>query len=160
MSLCRAQTNVSTHPASHPAPTSEFFPPELRGRHERCKWDRVTSDSFSVSQVRRLPGPLPKTRDCCVNSAGYTYIDIYVFYIYIYVCMYVYICMYVCLYVHAHTNTYTHRHIGYMIPASSVLPACVLVCGVPLAMVGHSSQTSLFRNPRVYCVPLYLQMCT
>ena len=145
MSLCRAQTNVFTHPASHPAPTSEFFPPELRGRHERCKWDRVTSDSFSVSQVRRLPGPLPKTRDCCVSSVGYTYGYIYV---------YIYGCMFIC------TCTHKHTHIGYMIPASSVLPACVLVCGAPLAMVGHSSQTSLFRHPRVYCVQLSLQMCT
>ena len=113
MSLCRAQTNVSTHPASHPAPTSEFFHPELRGRHERCKWDRVTSDSFSVSQVRRLPGPLPKTRDCCVNSAGYTYIDIYVFYIYV--------CMYVYMYMHTQTHTQTYR----IYDPSFLRPPCV-----------------------------------
>ena len=102
MSLCRAQTNVFTHPASHPAPTSEFFSPELRGRHERCKWDRVTSDSFSVSQVRRLPGPLPKTRDCCVSSVGYTYGYEYMYIIYIYI----YVCMFICTCTHKHTHTY------------------------------------------------------
>ena len=48
---------------------------------------------------------------------------------------------------------------GYDIPLSSVPPACLLVCGVPLAMVGYASQTRVFRYPRLYCGVLYIHKC-
>ena len=76
-SLCQEQKkNVShthTNPTPRPSPilhpatgdvskqshaTSQRFA-ALRGRHARRKWDRVTSESFSELQVRRLPGALP-----------------------------------------------------------------------------------------------------
>ena len=76
-SLCQEQKRTFHTHTPHPAPTPIPHPPSrnrwceqtvacyklavcaLRGRHAGRKWDRVTSESFSELQVRRLPGALP-----------------------------------------------------------------------------------------------------